>query len=142
MRVHSGKCAVFGLVVLPVWCHAPASTVTVVYFYPPWPGPWRGVWTRRQWKPHFSSFPIFYSASKFASGKRCTSAWRIKMESVQNPQAIISSWRTVFLADCLPECVSPHMGLFLAGGNCALVCVLAGVGIWRRAPEKTSCLLS
>lgn len=92
--------------------------------------------------PHFSSFPVFYSASKFASGKRCTSAWRINMESVQNPQAIISSWRTVFLADCLPECVSPHMGLFLAGGYCALVCVLAGVGIWRRAPEKTGCLLS
>lgn len=66
--------------------------------------------------------------------------------------AIISRLWAVFLSDCLPECVSvcvcvcvsvsPHMGLFLAGGNCALVCVLAGVGTWRRAPEKTGRLLS
>lgn len=55
---------------------------------------------------------------------------------------VISSSYTVFLSECLPECASPRMGLFLAGGKCAVVCVLAGVGIWRRAPEKTGCLLS
>lgn len=97
------------------------------------------VWTHRQWKPHFSSLSLLYSAWKFCSWKRCTSAWRRKMES----EWVVHCLQFVdFVSFCLLESVSPHMVLFLAVGNCALVCVLAGVGIWRRAPEKTGCLLS
>lgn len=50
--------------------------------------------------------------------------------------------------DCVPfwlftrVCVTSHGVIFSRGGNCTRVCVLAGVGIWRRAPEKTGCLLS
>lgn len=43
-----------------------------------------------------------------------------------------------FLLQPVYQSVSPHIhtGLFLAGENCAVVCLCAGVGLWRRALEK------
>lgn len=111
-------------------CHAPAPSVTVVYFYPPW----HGGWTSRQWKPHFSSSPCFRLSLKVCLRKRLHICLENKDGVGAEPAGHYLQFR-----DCVPcwlftrVCVTSHGAIFSRRELSSSVCLS-----WGGDLEKSS----
>lgn len=136
-----------------LWCHAPVSIMTTVCIYIPTVAfvtvTVRPALSTNQGNTSvslalFPNWPQGFTVSlKNAAHHSATKEqiMRWNQRGIQWPLSCVnvdsssrSSQHCSFFLQSVYQSVSPHMGLFLAGENCAVVCFCAGVG-WGYGEE-------